>query len=1045
MLRKSSPIAARATWLPLLLLLLLLASAWLPFGRLAAAEPLTESKWRREIYVPFDELNLLLEGQNQRVFLTREQYEQLLAKASPAEKVIPPWEAAVLSAEYDVSVENDRAVFRGELIVEGLRDGLHAVPLQLRGVGLRSASVDGQAAKLARDEQGQVQLLLDRLGRQSVSLELVAPLATTAAQQSLTFQVPTPSAARLRITVPGNVEVRSGASVLRREVDDQAGVTRLELLPQPGEIALRMSLNNRLLRRRQVVVARSVLVGEVTTGYERLHASLSLDVLQGAVEQFRFRVPAEFEITAVSSPLVSRWNVLPGDNGAVLEVTLREAVEGNLLLNVAALRTTPRTESWSFPRLEPLEVAGQVAVVGLLVEDRFEVETISSRELISIGTDVLTEALPDTIFEAEPGAPRIRPVAAFYAAQTDFGLDAQLNRPAPAFDARINLLLTLDNQRHQLRGGILVQPRVEQLLRFDFQLPAAWNVTQVQTASGEALPMERFSTDQGDTRVQVRLPAAVAPGGQFEVVFTAESTPAGWLAAWRNQPVQFPLVRVPDARQVDGALAVQPTDDLSLRPLQLEGLAPLDENEKPKYGLQGVASQLAYRFDTPQYAASFEASRDQAWVTAQTYAFYRLAPNNLSVHYELVFDVQRARVDELAFWLPAGTPPAVTIRALDGVELKEFNSQTDEGRRRWTVRLAERRSGVLRLAVDFRQRIAEDEPRGLALPPVQAHGVAYQTALIAVEGSAELDINVRTPGRRVDVGELYNAEYQVGRRLLGAYAFLGETADVQVDVFRRPGYQLPPAIVQRAEMVTLVAPGGRSQTAARFQLRTKAPYLELHLPAGTLWSVFLDGKGIAPQLDGDKILISLPAAVADQLRDLQVVYESSEQPTAATGVDVQGPRLYLRTDAGQTDREVPLADLVWHLYLSEGLTLTETGGSVSPVEPLTSPRPALKLLTALRGGIRELGPWIMRPARQLARDAKQALPSPYYLYDQVEGLDMAQTESVMPAATGEAGAMGGLGGGGFGLQGPPAAPEPASGFSRAAPPGAGPFGNEPPA
>ena len=47
----------------------------------------------------------------------------------------------------------------------------------------------------------------------------------------------------------------------------------------------------------------------VTAAYERLHATVSLGVLHGAAERFRFAIPAGFEVTEVNSPLVARWVV----------------------------------------------------------------------------------------------------------------------------------------------------------------------------------------------------------------------------------------------------------------------------------------------------------------------------------------------------------------------------------------------------------------------------------------------------------------------------------------------------------------------------------------------------------------------------------------------------------------------------------------------------------------------------------------------------------------------------------------------------------------
>src|ERR1700741_504245 len=79
-------------------------------------------------------------------------------------------------------------------------------------------------AHVGINEQRQPVLFLQEKGRKKVELELVAPLETTAALQSLKIQFPTVSSARIQLSVPGNVDVKSGASVLKREVNATANV-----------------------------------------------------------------------------------------------------------------------------------------------------------------------------------------------------------------------------------------------------------------------------------------------------------------------------------------------------------------------------------------------------------------------------------------------------------------------------------------------------------------------------------------------------------------------------------------------------------------------------------------------------------------------------------------------------------------------------------------------------------------------------------------------------------------------------------------------------
>ena len=147
--------------------------------------------------------------------------------------------------------------------------------------------------------------------------------------------------------------------------------------------------------------------------------------------------------------------------------------------------------------------------------------------------------------------------------------------------------------------------------------------------------------------------------------------------------------------------------------------------------------------------------------------------------------------------------------------------------------LAERRRGRIRLAVDFQQPLPSPEPKGVfGLPIAAAEGVAYQSGLVGVEGCAELEVRVDTSARPVDVGELADADYEPGRRLLGAFGFAGDPPAVKIDVFRRPGYGLYPAIVEQCVLDTNVSPDGQSQTQAQFKLRTKSLFLQVKLPPG---------------------------------------------------------------------------------------------------------------------------------------------------------------------------------------------------------------------
>jgi hypothetical protein len=948
-MREEPQVAGNGRQAVVLAVLVLIGALGVSGQPLAAEEPQNEPKRVvREIFVPFENLDVLLENQPRRVMLSRKEYEELLERAKKAPTTHAPQSALLLSADYGVTVQKERAEIAGTLAIEVLEEGLHAVGMELSGVGLRSAILDGKAAALGQADDGRWTLFVEGKGVHELNLQMVLPLETTAAQQVLHYRLPRPPAATMRLTVPGDVEVKSGADVASRVVDEKAGVTRFELVPASGESNLVMTLNSHLARRQRAVAARSVLVDEVTEAYERLHATVSFEILHQAVDGFRFVVPEGFEVTDVSTPLLARWAVTAEGPRRLLDVRLREQTTERVVLNLSALRTGAASDPWKLAQFTPLDVVGQVAVVGLLVDQRLKAEAIDQSGLIPIDTAVLRQAIPETVFREEPGAPSLRPVVAYYAPQARFSLSARFTRPAAEVSVKTSVLVEVQEKGLEARGGFVLTPEVEKLFGFDFSLPAGWQVTAVTAPDGKALAYESFTTADAPGRVRVTLPGGVAPGQLYRVNFQAVCTPTGWIAEGTAR-TELPVFHVLGATRDQGAVALHAAEDLTVRPETVERLTPLDEAEKALYCLGNVATSLAYRYDGVPYRATFSIQRTAPRLTARTYSFLRILPDAVDAHYEITYQVEEARARQVSLLLPATTPAALSIRGMDQVKLKEFGSEPAGAMRRWKVLLEQPLGEKIRLAVDFQQPLGNDATQGEVLPLIAADGVAYQSGLVSVEGNPEIEVRIATKARRVDVGELVEAEYQPGRNLLGAFGFVGDPPVVKADVFRHPGYRLHPTIAQKAELTTFVSTAGVSQTAASFQLRTKALFLEVQLPSGaSLWSADLDGQPIKPQREKKSLLLSLPATAAETVRTLRIVYQAPVSPVALAGrMNMPAPKLLLRADRGAQAAEVPLADLAWHLYLPTGYQVIRADGTV--VTQIDPPEPAV--LSAVKAGL----------------------------------------------------------------------------------------------
>ncbi len=388
------------TWWMLLTPWLVLAS-WLvaAASSIAQTEGTEDSRVIRELYVPYGDLEVLLNKETERIYLTRDEFESLKQAAKSDPQADTPLDVVLLDADYEAELRKGRAWVTGSLTLEVLSAGLQVLPLRFTAGALRSASLDGQPASLARDDAGTTQLLVEGIGLHKLSVQLILPVSMDSAQQSLQLQLPVAAAGSLRLEVPGNVEIKSGATVADRSVDEQAGLTRFQLVPSDQPMAIVMSLNNRQLRERSTLMVRGVLISEITSGYERLHATMSMDISNGATNEFRFLVDESLDVSDVACDGLASWGIQPNVSGEgqpslqELVVKLRQPATEMTVVNMRLDRKQFRPGSWQRPTLTPLDVQGFSAVIGLAVEDRLQASEITAQELLPIDSRVLGATL----------------------------------------------------------------------------------------------------------------------------------------------------------------------------------------------------------------------------------------------------------------------------------------------------------------------------------------------------------------------------------------------------------------------------------------------------------------------------------------------------------------------------------------------------------------------------------------------------------------------------------------------------------------------------
>jgi hypothetical protein len=913
-----------------------------------------EDRIVREILVPIDELGKLLEYGPEHVLLKRNEYEALLEQARSSVEETAPVGAVVVGADYSVMLMEQRAAVTAVLTLDVVRPGLQALSLGFNGRGLRRATLDERSAALGRDAEGDLQLFVNGVGVHTLTLELVAQVEVLAAEQRLEWSYPRPGASRIRVTAPGDVEIRRGASAAQRHVDASAGTTQFELVPQRGTTELVFSLNSRTRMSRHGVRSRAVITSEITPAFQRLHAAFSMSVLHQPVEQFRFELPPGFEVTQVDSPHLEQWHVANDQSARVLAVRLRTAVSDKVIIDVTAIAPFVPDQGWTMPQITPLEVEAQVALQGLFVDRGLQLSGLRSTGLIEVSTTLLEAALPASM-KSRLNSHGIRSVAAYYSPQQGGTLQALFSSPHARLDVASHLILHVGESELQLAGGFHLVPRGQDVFELQFELDAGWEVTAVTRPDGAPLSFDTSSDVEEGIHVRVDLDDGARDGGSASLRFTAIRSPDAWLSAWSERVEALPVLAVDRATQHAGAMAIIGRDDLQIHAGQTQGLLPLVEDEKKAVGLGDVRAGLAYRFDDDAYSGDVRIVRPVPRVAATSFALLGVSQDVVRAQYQLNYDVAGGGVRTVQLRLPAATPETISFQGLDGVVIKETTARMSGVDRVWTLVMEQRRRGTIRVIASFTASISTLGGDSLSLPLIHAEAVAFQSGLIALEGNPDIDVQIETAHREVDIGEMAGAHFQPGAQLLGVYAF-HEEAEVQVRLTRREVHPLPVIIVQHAYLTSVLSPTGTAHCVADFDFKANSPGLELSLPVGAeLWSIELDGQPQRAQHLDSSIRVDTSGGEVDALRSLRIVYGTTLAPIGLRGhVNLPPPMLFLPQTTGRSRQHVPIADLQWIVEVPSDFVPTGYEGTVTTSE-WPSPRLAIvnmaQWLLGIGGGV----------------------------------------------------------------------------------------------
>ena len=380
----------------------------------------------------------------------------------------PPVDATVSKVDYDLRVANGVASGHASLTVDVLKDGWIKVPIPA-GLLVRDARIAGKTVSLVDGAA-----ILSARGRSVVALEVALPVSVAGGEERLVLPVSASGVTRASLSAPRpDVDVKVSGGILSDQAEGawlaygRGGeplvfTWRQKLAEQPRETVL--------LRKRGSLVE---LVGLGEDG-SSITAEVNFEVIQGAMEQARIRVPDGVTINQVPGAMVADWEVKNGE----LLVSFLEPLTTSAKFVIQGESKLPRDGSVDIPllRLEDVEresggIAAEVLGAGEITDRK--PQGFEPAEAVEMGALVAARQSPSMItFRPRAGA-QARALKVTVARYTQRAL-----LTAIVDEARYHALLSRE-------GNVLVQARYtvrnNQRSFVKIALPAGatlWSATQ---------------------------------------------------------------------------------------------------------------------------------------------------------------------------------------------------------------------------------------------------------------------------------------------------------------------------------------------------------------------------------------------------------------------------------------------------------------------------------------------------------------------------------------------------------------------------------------
>ena len=821
----------------------------------------------RRVFVPVEDLDTVIARDQRGVLLPRDEFLKLYrdAQKNAPTKATAPVGAVISGATYSAKFEGEQLIVEATIKIIQLADSWQALPLPFGAMAVESAKLNGQPAKLGRNEQT-LFLLSDTRGEHTLTLELSTPLTAVGADKVASIGVLPGIAATLKIAVPAVKHLQlDGLSVERPAANDQPANYELAVGGKRNAVTIQLTDRQRERATDSLLFATSGFGLRVAPGEITWHAVTALQVHGTPLDRLVCVVPKTLEITDVDSNGLEAWELSdhPDDaNSTRITLNYRQPFDGARRIDFRGVMAVPVGESWRVPTLKINQVTSHIGRA--LVQ---HAPAVRLRTVESIGVRTATVSDADLKSIGTAGATDAGQIALLFDVwKEEFSLGFVAQPKEQDVQASISSIFDLTATGLDLITATTMETSFAPLFELEVALPAEWLLTAV-SVNGQPLPWQvRTKEDEpGINHIRIPLPQPLRPGQQAKLEVRAHRDPDGWPVEDNPVDVTLPELRLPQSSVSEGTYVIKADADLDVVPGDINGLDPTN--------VPVPGARLGFAYQDTRFGGTLKIERKPSRVAARTLTFARLDKKTLHAHFESELTITGGglRVIEVALAESAGKDLRFQISDSAARIVEQTSRPGENSELIWTLRLDRHLVGTATLVVtsvtprstskdketrgqgdkaeasDVAVPVSPSPPVPLSLPHLRILQADRQNGFISIEAEGDQRLTITAQdGNQTNLSEVDPIDlpaplaYAPSQRIVAAYRYFAGAPNITIADERFDRLPVPTAICRVASINSVLSPAGEFQHQATFHftavgvqsLRIKFDSATSHLPLG---------------------------------------------------------------------------------------------------------------------------------------------------------------------------------------------------------------------